>query len=137
MKMKKRTKTKKATRMKTTNRSLVALVWLALTLLGVTTVSADDKKVTAGKPYALIFGTVYGPSNHPAPGVKIKMRREGDKKSVELVTENNGEFAHRFHAGKAEYLVWADLKDKQAAQKTEVKVHIEKDERQDITLHLK
>jgi len=35
-----------------------------------------------------------------------------------------------------DYLVWADLKDVQAAKKTEVKVRVEKDERQDIALHL-
>jgi hypothetical protein len=95
-----------------------------------------DKKPDPKQPYALIFGTVFGPDNRPASGVKIKMRREGEKKAVELVSDARGEFAHRFPAGKADYQVWADLKDKQAAEKTQVTVHVEKDERQDVTLHL-
>jgi hypothetical protein len=97
---------------------------------------AAEKNPDPKQPYALIFGTVFGPDSRPASGVKIKMRREGEKKSVELVSDARGEFAHRFPAGKADYQVWADLKDKQAAEKTQVKVHVEKDERQDVTLHL-
>lgn len=97
---------------------------------------ATDKKPDPKQPYALIFGTVFGPDDRPVSGVKIKMRREGEKKAVELVSDARGEFAHRFPAGKADYQVWADLKDKQAAEKTQVKVHVEKDERQDVTLHL-
>lgn len=122
--------------MKTRNRFVWVLLVTMLAGLSAMTMSGGDKKVDPHQPYALIFGTIYGPDNHPAPGVRIKIRREGDKKAIDLVSDDNGEFAHRFRAGKADYRVWADLKDKQAAQKTEVKVHIEKDERQDLTLHL-
>jgi hypothetical protein len=53
------------------------------------------------------------------------------------------EFAHRIPAGKADYLVWADLKgykyngNKELQVGTEVTVHIEYDERADIGLHLR
>jgi hypothetical protein len=97
---------------------------------------AGDKKPDPRQPYALVFGTVFTADNHPARSVKVKIRREGEKKTIELLSDNRGEFAHRFPAGKADYVVWADLKDRQAAQKTEIKVHIENDERQDVTLHL-
>src|SRR5438067_4593751 len=129
MRTKKTTRTKKTKKMKTSNKFVPILVLIALVAGATATSLADDKKVDPRHPYALIFGTIYGPDSRPLPGVKIKMRREGDKKSIDLVSDNRGEFAHRFPAGKADYVVWADLKDKQAAQKTEVKVNIERDER--------
>src|SRR6266404_4402017 len=122
--------------MKTKKAFVSLLILLALFVAAATSLAASDKKPDPRHAYALIFGTIYGPDNHPAAGIKIKMRREGEKKTIELVSDRRGEFAHRFPAGKADYAVWVDLKDKQAAQKTEVKVHIEKDERQDLSLHL-
>jgi hypothetical protein len=98
--------------------------------------AAGDKKIGPKQPYALIFGTVFGPDARPVPGVKVKILRAAEKKPVEVVSDARGEFAHRFPAGAADYTIWADLKDKQAAQKTEVKVHVDNDERQDVTLHL-
>jgi hypothetical protein len=96
------------------------------------------------KPYALIFGTVWGPDDRPLYGVKVKIRRADQKKAKwELYSDHNGEFAQRLPAGQADYLVWAEVKGYkspvnrplQAGQ--EVKVHIENDERADIGLHLK
>ena len=61
----------------------------------------------------------------------------------ELFSDHHGEFAQRVPVGPADYLVWADLKGykspsgRQLHQDGEVKVHIDKDERQDIGLHLK
>jgi len=124
------------TRTMKTNRTLAKLIAAAAFLALSLPLFAGDKKLGPRDPYALVFGTIYGPDNHPVQGVKIKMRREGDKKAIELVSDSHGEFAHRFPAGKADYLVWADLKDKQASEKTQVKVHVENDERQDLTLHL-
>ncbi len=113
--------------------TLPALLCCALFLLSSVQLNAGEKP----KPYALIFGTVFGPDQHTAAGVKIKIRRASDKKAKwELVSDRRGEFAQRLPAEPMDYLVWADLKDRQAAQKTEVKVHVEKDERQDIALHL-
>jgi hypothetical protein len=94
------------------------------------------------KPYALIFGTVWGPDAHPVYGVKIKIRRENDKKARwEIYSDHNGEFAQRVPAGKQDYVIWADLKGQKFTngvqlQADEVKVHVDADERVDTGLHL-
>jgi hypothetical protein len=96
------------------------------------------------QPYALIFGTVWGPDDHPLYGVKVKIRRADQKKPHwELFSDHNGEFALRVHPGPADYLVSADLKSyksltgQELHQDGEVKVHVDHDERQDLGLHLK
>jgi hypothetical protein len=96
------------------------------------------------QPYALIFGTVWGPDDHPLYGVRVKIRLADQKKAHwELYSDHHGEFAQRVPVGPADYRVWADLKGykspsgKQLHQDGEVKVHIDNDERQDIGLHLK
>jgi hypothetical protein len=96
------------------------------------------------KPYALIFGTVWGPNDRPVYGVRVKIRRADQKKAKwELYSNHQGEFAQRLPAGKADYVVWADLKGfksvsgKELSPGEQVTVHIEGDERQDIGLHLK
>jgi hypothetical protein len=96
------------------------------------------------KPYALIFGTVWGPNDRPVYGVRVKIRRADQKKAKwELYSNHQGEFAQRLPAGKADYIVWADLKGfksmsgKELSAGEQVTVHIEGDERQDIGLHLK
>jgi hypothetical protein len=94
-------------------------------------------------PYALIFGTVWGPDDRPVYGVKIKIRREGEKKvRWEQYSNRSGEFAQRVPAGKQDYVVWADLKGLKSANGRpllgeEVKVHVDGDERVDTGLHLK
>jgi hypothetical protein len=102
-----------------------------------------SKTLKPGDPYALIFGTVWSPDGHPVYGVSVKIRRVPDKKPKwELYSDHNGEFAQRVAAGKADYVVWADLKGVKTTdgQKLhlaqEVDVHIEYDERVDIGLHL-
>jgi hypothetical protein len=105
----------------------------ALLLLACLPVSAKHKP----DAYALIFATVYDVENHPVYGVPVKIRRAGqDKAKWELVTDHRGEAAQRLPVGKADYIVWIDMKDSKAAARTEVKVHIENDERQDVSLHL-
>jgi hypothetical protein len=121
-------------KMMTTSSRIGTLLVTACMIAGALSLAVAQKP--SPHPYALIFGTVYGPNDLPARGIKVKIRREGEKKPIELYSDNNGEFAQRFPAGKADYTVWADLKDKQAAEKTQVKVHIDNDERQDVTLHL-
>ena len=87
--------------------------------------------------YALIFGTVFDAQQRPVEGVRIQIRRADKKKAKwELISDRRGEFAQRVPPGTADYVVRPELKDRQAAEKAEVKVHIEKDGRQDITLHL-
>jgi hypothetical protein len=95
------------------------------------------------KPYALIFGTVWDPDGHAVYGVRVKIRRAGQKKARwELYSNHTGEFAQRVPAGKADYVVWADLKDyklpsgKHLQAGPEVTVHIDNDERSDVGLHL-
>jgi hypothetical protein len=96
------------------------------------------------KPYAVIFGTVWGPDDHPVYGVKVKIRRATEKKvRWELYSDHNGEFAQRLPVGKADYVVSADLKGVKSPSGqplqlvSDVPVHIENDERADVGLHLK
>ena len=95
------------------------------------------------KPYALIYGTVWGPDGHALYGVKVKIRLANQKKARwELYSNHTGEFAQRLPAGKADYIVWADVKGyklpsgKPLKPGSEVTVHIDDDERSDIGLHL-
>lgn len=101
-------------------------------------------KKSQEKPYALIFGTVWSPDDHPVYGVKVKVRRAREKKfRWELISDHNGEFAFRLPAGREDYVVSADLKGfkllsgKQLQPAPDAQVHIENDERSDIGLHLK
>jgi len=93
--------------------------------------------------YALIFGTVWGPDDRPLYGVKIRIRRENEKRSRwELYSDHNGEFAQRVPAIKADYVIWADLKGYKSPTGAqlhgeEVTVHVEYDEKVDTGLHLK
>lgn len=115
-------------------------LFLASLLAPVRARGGDDQKP---KPYALIFGTVWGPDGHPLYAVKVKIRRANEKKARwELYSDHVGEFAQRVPAGKADYIVWADVKGyklpsgKKLKPGSEVPVHIDSDERSDIGLHL-
>ena len=73
------------------------------------------------QPYALIFGTVWGPDDHPLYGVAVKIRRADQKKARwELHSDHHGEFAQRVPPGPADYLVWADLKGYKSASGKEL-----------------
>jgi hypothetical protein len=106
-------------------------------------IAAAQKQLKPDQPYALIFGTVWGPDDRPVFGVKIKIRRAHDKRARwELYSDHRGEFAQRIAAGKADYVVWADLKDfksvdgKALHPVQDAPVHVEDDERVDVSLHL-
>ena len=100
--------------------------------------AARGKHAGARPDFALIFGTVFGPDDHPIYGVPVKLRRvDAKKKPASLVSDHNGEFALRVPAEPADYVAWLDVKDKQAAKASEVTVHVTKDEREDVTLHLR
>ena len=123
---------------------LLLLATLAL-LCGVLSPTArgDDKKHHE-KPYALLFGTVWGPDEAPVYGVRVKIRRANEKKARwELLSDHRGEFAQRLPAGKADYVIWVDqgdlklLNGKRLQMVEEAKVHFEYDERVDTGLHLK
>ena len=116
---------------------------LGLPVLVPASATSAPQKLKPTDHYALIFGTVWGPDDHPVYGVTVKIRRARDKKPKWVLTSDHaGEFAQRVPAGKAEYEVWADLKGVKTrsgerlylAQK--VAVHVEYDERVDIGLHL-
>ena len=107
------------------------------------TAGARDRDKPEVKAYALIIGTVWDPEGHPLYGIKVKIRRSDEKKARwELFSNHTGEFAQRVPVGKADYIVWADVKGyKLASGKhlkpgSEVTVHIENDERSDTGLHL-
>jgi hypothetical protein len=102
-----------------------------------------EKKLKPTDPYALIFGTVWGPDNRAVYGVKVNIRRVPDKKPKwEVYSNHTGEFAQRVPAGKADYVVSADLKGVKTTDgqplhlAEEAPVHVEYDERIDIGLHL-
>ena len=97
-----------------------------------------DTKPHALAPYALLFGTVYGPDDRPAYGIKIQIRRADQKKPKwELVSDHQGEFAQRVPAGKADYIVSAEIKTPKDEPKPALTIHVENDERKDFVLHLK
>jgi hypothetical protein len=120
---------------------LIALLLLSLN----SRLDAAPQHDKGEKPYALIFGTVWGPDDHPIYGVTVKIRRSTDKpKKVrwELYSDHHGEFAQRVPAGEADYILWADLKGFKSPDGQplhfvqEVTVHVYNDEREDIGLHL-
>lgn len=129
------------------------LIWFSLlTILAVLFVlpvlSSRDGLLAAQKsdqPYALIFGTVWGPDDRPVYGVTVRIRRASDKpKKVrwEVYSDHRGEFAQRVPAGESEYVLTADLKHfkspdgKPLHLLQEVTVHVYNDEREDTGLHL-
>jgi hypothetical protein len=113
---------------------------LGLYLTTISTLQAQHKTAD----YALIFGTVWGPDDHPVYGVSVKIRKAGEKKVRWQVHSNHlGEFEQRVPAGKQDYVLAADLRGYKSPQYKhlqpgkEVTVHIESDERVDTGLHLK
>ncbi len=108
-----------------------------------------EKKRKGEKPYALIFGTAYGPDDRPLYGVKITIRPQAKKHpSWDLMSDHRGEFAQRVPPGPGDYLVhgeaeYAPLGDdgkvqlsKKKRLKGDAKVHVESEERLDISVHL-
>jgi hypothetical protein len=121
--------------------ALAAILVCALSLpAGADDRDKKDKKKKGEESYALIFGTVFGPDLHPVQGVTIKIRRSDQKKPKwELHSDRRGEFAQRVPAGKAEYLVTAEVPKKTGLkpEKPVYTISIENDERQDFVVHLK
>jgi hypothetical protein len=125
---------------------------LKLTLLfciAILLTSAPAKKQDLQKHYALIFGTAYGPDDRPLYGVKINIHPVGAKHpNWELLSDHRGEFAQRVPPGPSDYLIMgqaeiAPIKNgrpeahNKKKLKAETRVHIDKEERQDVGLHLR
>jgi hypothetical protein len=126
--------------------SAQVMLFLAFFFLGGILLEAQNpasNQTTDEKPYALIFGTVWGPDDHPVYGVKVKIRRADAKKPRwEVYSNHSGEFAQRVPAGKADYMIEAELKgvksvDGKPLHAEAVTVHVDNDERVDTSVHLK
>jgi hypothetical protein len=125
---------------------LLFVFFLSIAVAGILPVAkgiSASNKLKPNDPYALIFGTVWGPDDRPVYGIKVNIRRAAKKKPEwELYSDHAGEFAQRVPAGQGDYVVGADLKgvktrDGQPLRLAqEVDVHVEYDERVDIGLHL-
>ena len=107
------------------------------------------KDQTLQKHYGLIFGTAYGPDDRPLYGATIQIHPAGKKHpNWELVSDHRGEFAQRVPAGTNDYLIhgeaeYAPLRDdgkpqlsKKVRLKGETRVHVDNEERRDISVHL-
>jgi hypothetical protein len=127
----------------------LSLFGVVTALLLLPALGSRDGLLTAqnsrGKPYAVIVGTVWGPDDRPVYGVTVKIRRGKDKPNKarwEVYSDHHGEFEQRLPARDSDYILWVDLKgfkppDGQPVHLVqEVTVHIYKDERQDVGLHL-
>jgi len=112
-------------------------------------IGASKDKPQKEKPYALIFGTAYGPNDRPLYGVKITIRPEKKKHpSWDLMSDHRGEFAQRVPAGTNDYLVRGEAEyapvgedgkpqlSKKVRLKGETRVHVDNEERRDISVHL-
>jgi hypothetical protein len=125
------------------------MVICVLFSLGQPLAAANKDKPHKEKPYALIFGTAFGPDDHPLYGVKITIRPEKKKHpSFELISDHRGEFAQRVPHGPGDYVVRGEAEyapvgedgkpqlSKKMKLKGETKVHVDNEERRDINLHL-
>lgn len=117
--------------------ALLPLLILLVSLAFARTAAAPQSSHPSKNDYALIYGTVWGPDDHPVGGVPIKIRRASDKKPKwDLVSDRNGEFAQRVPVGTMDYIIEADIKMPKGQPKPQVKAHIDDNERQDVSLHL-
>ena len=87
--------------------------------------------------YALIYGTVWDANQHPAAGVPVTIRRASGKKAQwELMSDSRGEFAQRVPAGAQDYVIQANIKTPKGQPRPKITVHIDDNERKDVSLHL-
>jgi hypothetical protein len=137
-KTKRTTKRRKKRKVVTNRRSVAISFTIALILSSSALIARSDSKPHLHDPFALLFGTIFGPDGHTLYGVRITIRRSDQKKPKwELTSDHQGEFAQRVPAGKADYIITADVKAQKGQPKPELTVHVENDERKDFALHLK
>lgn len=113
----------------------IAALLLAFALAAAGLASAAPTK----KPedFALIYATVYGPKKLGMYGIRVKVRRASEKKARwQGSSDHAGEVAFRVPAGLGDYVVWADVKTPKGQAPPETKVHVQGNERVDVSLHL-
>ncbi len=70
-------------------------------------------------------------------GIPIKIRMIAAKKwKWELTSDRRGEFAQRVPVGTQDYVIQADVKLPKSQPKPETTVHVDGNERKDVSLHL-
>jgi hypothetical protein len=137
------------TSLRCSRNAAACLAICALLALFSAPVAASKDKPKKEKPYALIFGTAYGPDDRPLYGVKITVRPKNKKHpSWELISDHRGEFAQRVPAGTNDYLVHGEAEyapvgadgkpqlSKKVRLRGETRVHVDNEERRDISVHL-
>jgi hypothetical protein len=137
------------TKLRWSRNTAACLAICVLLALLPSSVAATKEKPKKEKPYALIFGTAYGPNDRPLYGVKVTIRPEKKKHpSWNLMSDHRGEFAQRVPAGTNDYLVHGEAEyapvgddgkpqlSKKLRLKGETRVHVDNEERRDISLHL-
>ena len=106
-----------------TSRHAAGVAALVAAVLGLATVSlprtssAGEKKER--KRYALLAGTVFTAEGLSLPGVKVTIKRKGDKKPQwKGVSDRRGEFAVRVPSGPATYEVTTHSKERKNQTQT-------------------
>src|ERR1700694_630113 len=139
------TMTKMNTSMRPPYRSAVLAV-LAVFLFSNPSYAGKDQNPV--KNFGLIFGTAYGPDDRPLYGARVEVYPLGKKNPHwALLFDHHGEFAQRVPPGPADYVAQATADvvlsekgnpkgHKKKRLKAEGKVHIDREERKDISLHL-
>lgn len=134
--------------MSTSSRPAVVLAAMVLGLL-ISCAFAAQGSSKQHKPFGLIFGTAYGPDQQPMYGARVKIHPVGKKHpSWDLISDHRGEFAQRVPAGPSDYVITGEAEiapvidgKPQLSRKKRVKalrtVHVQSNEEQDISLHLR
>ena len=141
--------TTKQRRIRSTAACVALCALAALSFAQATDQEEKEKQKKAEKPYALIFGTAYGPDDRPLYGVKVTIHPPVKKKPRwELMSDHRGEFAQRVPPGPSDYIIHGEAEyaplgpdgkpqmSKKKKLSGDTKVHIESQERLDIGLHL-
>ena len=117
--------------------ALVSLAMLVATSAPRTASAHLSGKLQRESSYALIYVTVWDAASKTAYGIKVQVRRAGDKKVIaEQISNHSGEVAFRVPAGKQDYVLTALVKSSKRKTKPEATAHVENDERVEVGLHL-
>lgn len=122
---------------------------VALLLFVALFVSSATAQNDLRKHYGLISGTAYGPDDHPMYGVRVTIHRaEKGHPRWDLVSDHRGEFAQRVPPGPGDYVISGEVEvaplekgvpnmHKKMKLKAETTVHIDSEEIEDVSLHMK